>query len=33
SFSKSVEIHDIVIGHYLKIKHYQLVGVINLSPY
>ncbi|EJO2047895.1 IS1 family transposase, partial [Shigella flexneri] len=23
SFSKSVELHDKVIGHYLKIKHYQ----------
>ncbi|WP_332115162.1 IS1 family transposase, partial [Escherichia coli] len=22
SFSKSVELHDLVIGHYLKIKHY-----------
>ncbi|WP_285002327.1 IS1 family transposase, partial [Escherichia coli] len=26
-FSKSVELHDKVIGHYLNIKHYQLVGV------
>ncbi|OCD44496.1 transposase [Shigella sonnei] len=23
SFSKSVELHDKVIGHYLSIKHYQ----------
>ncbi|EPT8718003.1 IS1 family transposase, partial [Escherichia coli] len=23
SFSKSVELHDKVIGHYLIIKHYQ----------
>ncbi|MBC9145188.1 IS1 family transposase, partial [Escherichia coli] len=23
SFSKSVELHDEVIGHYLNIKHYQ----------
>ncbi|MGT0322082.1 IS1 family transposase, partial [Shigella flexneri] len=23
SFSKSVEVHDKVIGHYLNIKHYQ----------
>ncbi|EHV2778214.1 MULTISPECIES: IS1 family transposase, partial [Enterobacteriaceae] len=23
SFSKSVELHDKVIGHYLTIKHYQ----------
>ncbi|MCT7443277.1 IS1 family transposase, partial [Escherichia coli] len=23
SFSKSVELHDKVIGHYLYIKHYQ----------
>ncbi|END1412758.1 hypothetical protein ABLL26_005145, partial [Escherichia coli] len=23
SFSKSVELHDNVIGHYLNIKHYQ----------
>ncbi|RCZ64187.1 IS1 family transposase, partial [Escherichia coli] len=23
SFSKSVELHDKVIGHYLNIKHYQ----------
>ncbi|HBR1669989.1 TPA: IS1 family transposase, partial [Klebsiella quasipneumoniae subsp. quasipneumoniae] len=23
SFSKSVELHDMVIGHYLNIKHYQ----------
>ncbi|KAA0899764.1 IS1 family transposase, partial [Shigella dysenteriae] len=23
SFSKSVELHDKVIGHYLHIKHYQ----------
>ncbi|MBP0671536.1 MULTISPECIES: IS1 family transposase, partial [Enterobacteriaceae] len=22
-FSKSVELHDKVIGHYLSIKHYQ----------
>ncbi|MGO0602649.1 IS1 family transposase, partial [Escherichia coli] len=22
-FSKSVELHDNVIGHYLKIKHYK----------
>ncbi|ROG83955.1 hypothetical protein BL115_00018485, partial [Klebsiella pneumoniae] len=22
-FSKSVELHDKVIGHYLNIKHYQ----------
>ncbi|PQM97888.1 IS1 family transposase, partial [Shigella dysenteriae] len=29
SFSKSVELHDKVIGHYLNIKHYQLVGVIT----
>ncbi|WP_434542955.1 IS1 family transposase, partial [Escherichia coli] len=29
SFSKSVELHDKVIGHYLNIKHYQEVGVIT----
>ena len=29
SFSKSVELHDKVIGHYLNIKHYQSVGVIT----
>ncbi len=29
SFSKSVELHDKVIGHYLNIKHYQKVGVIT----
>ncbi|OVI15176.1 MULTISPECIES: IS1 family transposase, partial [Enterobacteriaceae] len=23
TFSKSVELHDKVIGHYLNIKHYQ----------
>ncbi|MDU5768627.1 IS1 family transposase, partial [Mixta calida] len=23
SFSKSVQLHDKVIGHYLNIKHYQ----------
>ncbi|MWC96756.1 hypothetical protein GQE76_22885, partial [Escherichia coli] len=23
SFSKSVELHDKIIGHYLNIKHYQ----------
>ncbi|EEW7592010.1 IS1 family transposase, partial [Enterobacter roggenkampii] len=23
SFSKSVELHDKVVGHYLNIKHYQ----------
>ncbi|WP_139123246.1 IS1 family transposase, partial [Escherichia coli] len=23
SYSKSVELHDKVIGHYLNIKHYQ----------
>ncbi|EFV8592126.1 MULTISPECIES: IS1 family transposase, partial [Enterobacteriaceae] len=23
SFSKSVELHDKAIGHYLNIKHYQ----------
>ncbi|WP_289489959.1 IS1 family transposase, partial [Klebsiella pneumoniae] len=23
SFSKSVELHDKVIGHYMNIKHYQ----------
>ncbi|ELO5020796.1 IS1 family transposase, partial [Escherichia coli] len=23
SFSKSAELHDKVIGHYLNIKHYQ----------
>ncbi|WP_285001553.1 IS1 family transposase, partial [Escherichia coli] len=28
-FSKSVELHDKVIGHYIKIKHYQYVGVIT----
>ncbi|OXP82072.1 hypothetical protein CBL83_00205, partial [Klebsiella pneumoniae] len=27
--SKSVELHDKVIGHYLNIKHYQKVGVIT----
>ncbi|EPW7255887.1 IS1 family transposase, partial [Escherichia coli] len=25
SFSKSVELHDKVIGHYLNIKHYQYI--------
>ncbi|WP_409197054.1 IS1 family transposase [Escherichia coli] len=29
SFSKSVELHYIVIGHYLNINHYQSVGVIT----
>ncbi|PLA84567.1 IS1 family transposase, partial [Escherichia coli] len=29
SFSRSVELHDKVIGHYLNIKHYQKVGVIT----
>ncbi|MGK4092863.1 IS1 family transposase, partial [Enterobacter hormaechei] len=29
SFSKSVELHDKVIGHCLNIKHYQQVGVIT----
>ncbi|MGO0234921.1 IS1 family transposase, partial [Escherichia coli] len=29
SYSKSVELHDKVIGHYLNIKHYQYVGVIT----
>ncbi|MEX5643262.1 IS1 family transposase, partial [Escherichia coli] len=29
SFSKSVELHDKVIGHYLNIILYQLVGVIT----
>ncbi|MBE0911313.1 IS1 family transposase, partial [Escherichia coli] len=29
SFSKSVELHDKVIGHYLNIKHYLYVGVIT----
>ncbi|WP_225248907.1 IS1 family transposase, partial [Escherichia coli] len=29
SFSKSVELHDKVIGHNLNIKHYQQVGVIT----
>ncbi|WP_434800981.1 IS1 family transposase [Escherichia coli] len=29
SFSKWVEVHDIVIGLYLNIKHYQYVGVIS----
>ncbi|MGS5842416.1 IS1 family transposase, partial [Escherichia coli] len=24
-FSKSVELHDKVIGHYLNIKHYQYI--------
>ncbi|MGO0272815.1 IS1 family transposase, partial [Escherichia coli] len=33
SFSKSVELHDKVIGHYLNIKHYQSVGVITLCLY
>ncbi|PBO59887.1 hypothetical protein CKX38_18595 [Escherichia coli] len=28
SFSKSVELHEKVIGHYLNIKHAQQVGVI-----
>ncbi|MRE30859.1 hypothetical protein GII60_17685, partial [Escherichia coli] len=32
SFSKSVELHDKVIGHYLNIKHYQEVGVITAKP-
>ncbi|HCR24259.1 MAG TPA: hypothetical protein DIV50_01085, partial [Shigella sp.] len=27
--SKSVELHDKVIGHYQNIKHYQYVGVIT----
>ncbi|MGO0384303.1 IS1 family transposase, partial [Escherichia coli] len=30
-FSKSVELHDKVIGHYLNIQHYQSVGVITCS--
>ncbi|MGO0537465.1 IS1 family transposase, partial [Escherichia coli] len=29
SFSKSVELHDKVIGHYLNIKHYQKGGDIT----
>ncbi|HCH12439.1 MAG TPA: hypothetical protein DEW04_07260, partial [Shigella sp.] len=29
--SKSVELHDKVIGHYLNKKHYQQVGVITLD--
>ncbi|WP_284999517.1 IS1 family transposase, partial [Escherichia coli] len=29
SFSKSVELHDQVIGHYLNITHYPSVGVIT----
>ncbi|PQM93400.1 hypothetical protein C5K20_13550, partial [Shigella flexneri] len=29
SVSKSVELNDKVIGHYLNIKHYQKVGVIT----
>ncbi|WP_215199957.1 IS1 family transposase, partial [Escherichia coli] len=29
STSNSVELHDKVIGHYLIIKHYHLVGVIT----
>ncbi|WP_284995197.1 IS1 family transposase, partial [Escherichia coli] len=29
SFSKSVELHDKVIGHYLNIKPDHLVGVIT----
>ncbi|TNW68791.1 hypothetical protein FIM11_15120, partial [Escherichia coli] len=29
SSSKSVELHDKVIGHYLNIKQYQKVGVIT----
>ncbi|MDU9750692.1 IS1 family transposase, partial [Escherichia coli] len=33
SFSKSVELHDKVIGHYLNIKHYQYVGVITWQAY
>ena len=33
SFSKSVELHDKVIGHYLNIKHYQQIGVITYSPW
>ncbi|MGO0602663.1 IS1 family transposase, partial [Escherichia coli] len=31
--SKSVELHDKVIGHYLNIKHYQEVGVITIIQY
>ncbi|WP_289478694.1 IS1 family transposase, partial [Klebsiella pneumoniae] len=31
SFSKSVELHDKVIGHYLNLKHYHYVGVITGS--
>ncbi|MBH9628292.1 IS1 family transposase, partial [Escherichia coli] len=31
SFSISVELHDKVIGHYLNIKLYLLVGVITKS--
>ncbi|WP_289477312.1 IS1 family transposase, partial [Klebsiella pneumoniae] len=33
SFSKSVELHDKVIGHYLNIQHYQSVGVITARYY
>ncbi|MRE31943.1 hypothetical protein GII60_23605, partial [Escherichia coli] len=33
SFSKSVELHDIVIGHYLNLKQYQYVGVTTLRGY
>ncbi|MDP0886076.1 IS1 family transposase, partial [Klebsiella pneumoniae] len=29
SFSKSVELHDKVIGHFLNIKLYQKVGLIT----
>ncbi|MRF78181.1 hypothetical protein GII62_23845, partial [Escherichia coli] len=32
SFSKSVELHDKVIGHYLNIKHSHYVGVITAPP-
>ncbi len=38
SFSKSVELHDKVIGHYLNIKHYQWIcpyisrHLLSLNP-
>ncbi|WP_289478660.1 IS1 family transposase, partial [Klebsiella pneumoniae] len=33
SFSKSVELHDKVIGHYLNINNYHYVGVITARYY
>ncbi|EOX1249671.1 IS1 family transposase, partial [Shigella flexneri] len=33
SFSKSVELHDKVIGHYLNIKHYHKLESLPVTHY